>query len=270
MDKVKVLERTAAEVRGRILEVSHRNRIPHLASSMSCVDLLVVLYGEQMKYRSDEPLWDQRDRFILSKGHAASALYTVLSKYVFFPDEALDTHGKPGSRLEEHPSRNCVPGVEVATGTLGHGLPVANGMALAAKIKNESYHTYVILGDGECNEGTIWEGAMFAAGHKLGNLTVFVDFNKWQATDRSCDVLHLECLCEKFKAFGWNVCRVNGNSIRSILEGLQTKFDNDKPTAFIADTTKGAGISFAEDDNNWHYRIPSEEEVAQGNKELGL
>ncbi|HEY9792398.1 MAG TPA: thiamine pyrophosphate-dependent enzyme, partial [Candidatus Obscuribacterales bacterium] len=159
---------------------------------------------------------------------------------------------------------------EVATGSLGHGLSIGVGMALAAKINRQHYRVYVVMSDGECNEGSVWEAAMMAPAHRLGNLVAIVDFNKWQATGRSEEILALSSLKDKFTAFGWNSFDVNGHSVEALLTVLRGSIDSDKPTAIIAHTIKGKGISFMEDDNNWHYRIPNDEELRAGRKELGL
>ena len=264
------LEQKAALIRYRIMEVSHKNKIPHLASSFSCVDILTALYSEVLNISLETSTHENRDRLILSKGHAASALYTTLAEFGFLKSDILYTHGEKDSPLEEHPSRNCIPGVETATGSLGHGLPIACGLALAAKIKSMPYQTYTILGDGECNEGTIWEAAMFASAQKLDNLCVFVDFNKWQATGRSKEVMYLDPLADKFSSFGWNTVEIDGHSMKEILDSVNQRKQNSRPTAIIAHTVKGKGVSFTEDDNNWHYRIPKQEELVEAKKELGV
>lgn len=265
------LQKKAAKIRGRVIEISHRNKIAHLASSLSCVDILTVLYGGVLNINPANTDKADRDRFILSKGHAATALYSTLSEFGFIDDAILDTVGDAGSRLEEHPSLNCIPGVEASTGSLGHGLPVGVGMAMASGITKTAYNVFVLMSDGECNEGSVWEAAMFAGGQKLKNLTVIIDFNKWQATGRSCEVMALEPLAEKWKTFGWDAYEIQGNSITDIADALNKVSENrEKPVALIAHTIKGKGVSFMEDDNNWHYRTPTEEELMNARKELGL
>lgn len=265
-------ERYAAEIRAKIIQLSHQGRTPHLGSSLSCVELLVELYLNHLKIDPSEPESPDRDRFFLSKGHAVTALYAILAKQGFFPESELDeTYAKPGSRLPEHPSRNCVPGIEASTGSLGHGLGLACGAALGNRIQNIDSNTYALLSDGECNEGSTWEAAMTAPALNLDRLCVIVDVNKWQATGRSSEVLSLEPLHDKFTAFGWDTSRIDGhdfNQIESALKRFST--NKGKPTAIIADTIKGKGISFMEDDNNWHYRIPTAEEIETCRKELGL
>jgi transketolase len=225
--------------------------------------------GGILQFRSEEPDWPGRDRFLLSKGHAANALYAILAECGFIPQDCLWTIGNPGSPLEEHPCRSSVPGVEISSGSLGHGLPIACGMALSAKIKGEGHRIYVLMSDGECNEGSVWEAAMFAPSQKLGNVTAIIDYNKWQATGRSNEVLALENLSDKWSAFGWRTFEVDGHDPIALHQALSSSAA-ERPTAIIAHTIKGKGVSFMEDDNNWHYRIPTEGEVARARKELGV
>jgi len=263
------LNRIAAEIRYRLVQMSNAAKTPHLGSGLSCVDILVAAYWNILQIDPTDASSIDRDRFILSKGHAATALYAVLAKRGFFPNDWLESFGHPGAPLAEQPAPNCAPGVELATGSLGHGLPVGTGMALAARLKKQSHRVVVCMSDGECNEGTVWEAAMFAAGQRLGNLTVVVDYNKWQATGRSNEVMRLSSLVDKWSAFGWHASEVDGHSIEEITAGLKDTAP-DKPTAIVAHTTKGKGVSFMEDDNNWHYRIPKPEEVEAAKQELGL
>ena len=266
------LERIAAELRAEVIGLSHRAKTPHLGSSLSCIDLLVALYWGLLKIdpkKADSP---DRDRFILSKGHAAPALYATLCRRGFFSPRLLADYGKDGAALAEQPAPDCAPGVEWATGSLGHGLSVGVGMALAARIQKRNYRTVVLLSDGECNEGSVWEAAMFAAAQKLGSLTVLVDYNKWQATGRSEEVMGLAPLRDKWAAFGWESYEVDGHDFAEINTGLTCAElpDRSKPLAIVAHTIKGRGVSFMEDDNNWHYRIPSAEELVSARKELGV
>lgn len=262
------LQSTAAKLRSRLVEISHKRKIPHLASSLSCIDILTVLYDEILKIGPEFPYAEDRDRFLLSKGHAASSLYVTLAEFGFFGDSLPDTQGLKDSPLEEHPRLKCVPGIENASGSLGHALSLAIGISLAARINKQNYKTYVLLGDGECNEGSVWEAAMFASSQKLNNLVAIVDFNKWQATDRSCEVMAINPLREKWEAFGWHAVEIDGHDFDQLFKAFSITPPKDKPLAIIANTIKGKGVSFMEDDNNWHYRIPTAEQVILAKKEL--
>lgn len=258
------LENIARNLRYQIIQMSHRAKTPHLGSSLSCVDIVTAAYWRILKLDATQPESPLRDRFILSKGHAAPALYVALAARHFFPMAWLETFGTPAGCLPEHPTPHCAPGVEMATGSLGHGLPVGCGIALAGQIEKQDFRTLVVLSDGECNEGSVWEAAMFAAGKKLGNLTVVIDYNKWQATGRSNEVLALAPLREKWASFGWDAVEVNGHDFSELLPAMEAKPSLiGQPRAIIAHTIKGKGVSFMEDDNNWHYRIPKEDEVTQ-------
>lgn len=263
------LEAVARKLRFKLIQMSNAAGTPHLGSALSCVDILVAAYWKIVRIDPREPAHPLRDRFILSKGHAATALYATLAERGFFPRDWLDCFAKHGSPLAEQPSPGCAPGVELATGSLGHGLPVGAGMALAARIKSQNYRTYVLMSDGECNEGTVWEAALFIPANKLGNLTVIIDYNKWQATGRSNEVMNLPSLRDKWAAFGWEAGEINGNDMAAVIEALhKATNDSGKPRAIIANTIKGKGVSFMEDDNNWHYRIPTAQEVLAAKKEL--
>lgn len=261
-----------AHIRAKLVQLSHQARTPHLGSSLSCVDVMSILYKEYLQISPTQPDDPKRDRFILSKGHAATTLYCILAKEGFFPEKELDeTYSCFDSRLPEHPSRNCVPGVEASTGSLGHGLSIGLGIALGNRIQGIDADTYVMLSDGECNEGSVWEAAMTASSWALSNLCAIIDLNKWQATGRSAEVLALEPIEKKFESFGWETLRIDGHDFEQIRRSLDAfKQVTNKPFAIIADTVKGKGISYMEDDNNWHYRIPTEEEVASSKKELGV
>ena len=266
------LQAVAQEIRGRLVELSGRRRVPHLGSGLSCVDILVELYWRQLKVDPTRPEDPGRDRFILSKGHAAPALYVTLAKRGFFDEQLLDTVGEAGSPLAEQPSPRCVPGLEAATGSLGHGLPIGIGLALAARQRGDQQSRVVVLmSDGECNEGSVWEAALMAPALALDRLMVIIDSNQWQATDRTRDILAVEPLVEKFAAFGWSASQVDGHEFTALGPLLGAVPDESgRPVAVIANTVKGKGISFMEDDNNWHYRIPSEEEIEAARRELGL
>jgi len=251
--------------------MSHRSGAAHLGSALSCIDLLVAAYHSAVRIdpqRADAP---DRDRLILSKGHAAPALYAVLAERGFIDENLLATFGVAGGCLPEQMGPHCVPGVEAATGSLGHGLPLGTGMALASRIQQQNFRVVVVMSDGECNEGSVWEAAMFAAGRGLDNLTVMVDYNKWQATGRSNEIMALAPLADKFTAFGWSAVDVDGHDLAALTSQLsQLPRTLGKPTALVCHTVKGRGVSFMEDDNNWHYRVPTEEEMLKAWVELGL
>jgi transketolase len=256
-------------IRTRLVEMSHVAETPHLGSSLSCVDMLVAAYWGFLRIEPAKPLDPNRDRFILSKGHAATALYAVLAERGFFDPKLLDTYNEDGAALPEHPGLQCVPGIEAATGSLGHGLPIALGMDLAARIQNQPSRCLVLMSDGECEEGSVWEAAMFAPAQKLDTVTVMIDYNKWQATGRSNEIMALAPLADKWQAFGWEACEVDGHDLDALLAALRRDPDGrGRPRAIICHTVKGKGVSFMEDDNNWHYRIPTAEEVAKARMEL--
>ena len=264
------LSQNANILRARIIENSSKTGTPHLGSCLSCVDILVALYFKVLKLDPTNPQRSERDRFILSKGHGAPALFQVLAMRGFYPEAWLEQYGQDGSVFAEHPpTPSHLAGIEAATGSLGHGLPMGLGMALAGRIQNRAYRVYVVLGDGECNEGTIWEAALLAAAQKVANLCVVIDFNKWQATDRSEEVMALNPLADKWRAFGWNAIEIDGNNLESLLTAFdKAQHELQKPTAIIAHTVKGKGVSFMQNDNNWHYRIPTAEEVIKAKIEL--
>ena len=266
------LESIANDLRYRIVERSHLSGMPHLGSCLSCVDILTSLYFKWLNIDPNNPLQSNRDRLILSKGHAAPALFQALSLRGFYPEVQLETFGKNGSVFGEHPpTPKYLPGIEAATGSLGHGLPIGLGMAIASKINRCSYSVYVVVGDGECNEGSIWEAALMAAAQKINNLCVIVDYNKWQATGRSQEIMALSPMKEKWSAFGWNAVEVDGHDFSQINAAFDTFSANtQKPFAIIANTIKGKGISFMEDDNNWHYRTPNSDELLLAKKELKI
>jgi transketolase len=261
---VDLLEKLSREIRFRTIRNSHLSGTPHLGSCLSSTDLLVWLYWDVLRIDPKRPESPERDRFILSKGHAAPVLFQVLAERGFYPRAELDDYGHDGSIFGEHPpSPEHLPGVEAATGSLGHGLPMGLGMALAGRIQGQSYNVYVILSDGECNEGSIWESALMASAQGVRNLTIFIDYNKWQATGRSNEVLGLAPLAEKWKAFGWATTEIDGHSFEEMKKTIRALSGEQRPKAIICNTVKGKGISFMEDDNNWHYRIPTAEEVVQ-------
>jgi len=266
------LEAVARRIRGKVIELSHKAGTPHLGSSLSCVDIMVAAYwGGGLAIDPKRPHDPGRDRIILSKGHAATSLYTTLAYRGYFPAEVVDTYMEPGGHLAEQPSPGCAPGVEWATGSLGHGLSVGLGMALAGRIQGRGYRVCVVLSDGECNEGSVWEAALMAPAHRLDNVVVIVDYNKWQATGRSNEVLALQPLRDKWEAFGWSASDVDGHDLGALVKALRNVPDGSgKPVALVAHTVKGKGIPFMEDDNNWHYRSPDANEVRTAHTILGL
>ena len=268
---VEQLRQIIREIRGQLVEMSYRTGAPHLGSSLSCVEILAAAYWTCLRIDPAHPEDPDRDRLLLSKGHAATTLYAALAYRGFFPVTRLDTFAQAGGNLPEHPSAHCVPGVEIASGSLGHGLSLGLGMALAGRIQERSYRVYVVMSDGECNEGTVWEAALLAPVHRLDGLAVIVDYNKWQATGRSEEVMALNPLRQKWEAFGWSAYEVNGHDLTALVGILNRVPDGTgRPVAVIAHTVKGKGISFMEDDNDWHYRIPSTNELARAKRELGL
>lgn len=268
------LEATAARLRGSIIATSSQAEVPHLGSCLSCVDILTALYFSVLNASPEKADQGDRDRFILSKGHAAPALFQTLALRGYFPAHLmaeLARYGEDGSRFGEHPPAHGVPGIEAATGALGHGLPMGVGLALASRLMGHQNRVYVLMGDGECNEGSVWEAAMMASAQRLERLCVIIDYNKWQATGRSEEVLDLSPLSVKWQAFGWNSIEVDGHDMDALVQALrQPPSGSARPSAIIAHTVKGKGVSFMEDDNNWHYRIPKQAEVARAHLELGL
>jgi transketolase len=270
---VAFLEHKAAELRGDVIGMCHRSKSAHLASCLSCIDILVAAYWSALRIDPTRPTDPARDRFILSKGHAAMAIYATLAHRGYFSLGLLETYNMDGGRLAEHPPANLLPGIEAATGSLGHGLPIACGHALAIAVKRSAttYRVFALLSDGECNEGSVWEAAMFAARHKLAGLCVIVDYNKWQATGRSNETLHLSPLREKWESFGWDAHEIDGHDVGALARMLaDVPNRSGRPVAIVAHTVKGKGVSFMEDDNNWHYRAPTADEVVVARKELGL
>lgn len=239
----------------------------HPGGSLSCVDILTSLYFNTMRHNPSEPEWDDRDRFILSKGHAAPALYAVLAEAGYFPVKKLHSLRKMGSMLQGHPDSK-VPGVEVSSGSLGQGLSVACGIALAGKLDRKDYRVYTLLGDGECDEGQVWEAAILASHYKLDKLTAIVDRNGLQIDGPTEKIMCLEPMARKWKAFGWHVIEIDGNKMPEIVVALETKRVS-RPTVIIAHTFKGKGVSFMEGINAFHGKALSKEETKIALQELG-
>jgi len=256
----------AAEIRRTTLVTINRAGLGHIGGDYSVTDILATLYGSVLRVDPARPDWPERDRFILSKGHAAVSLYSTLALSGFFPVEWLETFTGPLSALNGHPNRNKVPGVETNTGPLGHGFPVALGCALAAQLQGSARRTYVVIGDGELQEGSNWEAFMYGGHRQLTNLTVIVDRNRLQQGDRTENTNSLDPLDAKVEAFGWQARVIDGHDLASLRVALTEP--SDRPVAIIAETTKGKGVSFIEDRAEWHHKVPSAEQVALALEEL--
>lgn len=258
----------ARHIRCSVLRMVHRARASHVGSALSIADILAVLYGKVMHTDPEDPQKTTRDRFILSKGHACAAVYAVLAEQGFIPREQLETYGEDFSPLMNHISHK-VPGVEFSTGALGHGLPFGVGKALAAKAAGRAWRVFVLLSDGEMDEGSNWEALMFAAHHQLDNLVAIIDYNKLQSLDTVARTLDLEPLADKLAAFGWRVCESDGHD-HGQLESLLSLRVRGKPLAVVAHTVKGKGVSFMENRVEWHYKSPDERQLLAALAELEM
>lgn len=268
--KIKELEAIAAKLRRHIIEMTCAAASGHPGGSLSAADIIAVLYFHKMRHNPRDPAWPDRDRFVMSKGHAAPVLYAALAEAGYFPVDYLKTLRRVGSSLQGHVDMLSLPGIEMSTGSLGQGLSAANGMALAGRLDKKNYRVYCLLGDGECQEGQVWEAAMTSSHHKLDNLTAIVDHNKYQIDGKVEEIKSLKPFSEKWKAFGWNVLSCDGHKIESIIEALE-KAENTKgkPTVIIAETIKGKGVSFMEEKPlEYHGRAPSPEEEKKALSEL--
>lgn len=266
---IELLKNTAVNVRKSIVEMLTASASGHPGGSLSAVEILVSLYFHEMKVNPENPKDENRDRFVLSKGHAAPALYSVLAEKGFFEKKELNSLRKLGSILQGHPNMNYVPGVDMSTGSLGQGISAAVGMAIAGKLDKKDYRVYALLGDGELEEGQVWEAAMSAAHYKLDNLTAFVDHNGLQIDGKCEDVMSPEPVSNKFRAFNWNVIDVDGHNFDEIIAAIETaKKTNDKPTMIVCKTVKGKGVSFMENEAGWHGTAPNKEQCTQAVKEI--
>jgi transketolase len=264
------LKEIARKIRVDIIEMLEASQSGHPGGSLSAVEILTALYFKEMNIDPANPKSEDRDRFVLSKGHGTPVLYGTLAERGFFPKEELKNFRKLGSMLQGHPDMKEIPGVDMTTGSLGQGLAAANGMALAGKLNNKDYRVYAVIGDGECQEGLIWEAAMLSAHYKLDNITVFLDYNGLQIDGPNKEIMNIDPIDEKFKAFGWNVLTIDGHSIDEIIKSIgEAKETKDKPTIIIAKTSKGKGISFMENQVGWHGKAPSAEEAQKALEELG-
>jgi transketolase len=266
-DTIARLQATARRVRAATVRMAHTGKTPHVGSALSAADILVALYFHTMRI---DPRGASEDRFILSKGHGCMSYYATLAERGFFDASLLETYACNGAQLAEHPGLTGVPGIEIATGSLGHGLPIAAGAAFGRQLSGKPGRTFVLVSDGECNEGSIWEAAMFAAGRKLDGLVAIVDYNKLQAMGRSNEVTALAPLADKWRAFGWATEEIDGNDMAAAVGALaRVPFERGRPTAIVAHTVKGKGVSFMEDDLEWHYRPPNAHDLARALAEIG-
>ncbi len=269
-DQAADVRRKAQRIRRACLQMVHAAGMGHPGGDLSATDILAALFFAVLRVNAREPRMPDRDRFILSKGHCSAALYATLSEAGFFPGADLATYMKPLSLLNGHPDRNKVPGVEANTGPLGHGLPIGVGTALAAKIDNAAWRTYVLTGDGELQEGSNWEAAMAAAHYRLDNLTLIVDRNRLQQGDTTERTVSLEPLADRWRAFGWSVVEVDGHNVPELISVLSSDpGEGGHPTCVIAHTHKGRGVSFMEDRVEWHHRVPTLVELDLALAELG-
>lgn len=267
---IKALEKTAAEVRVGVVKAIHNAGSGHPGGSLSAADIVTALYFSEMNVDPKNPKMEGRDKFILSKGHAGPVQYSALALKGYFPVEDFMTLRKLGSKFQGHPDMNKVPGIEMSTGSLGQGFAAAGGMAIANKLNNDPGRIYVLLGDGEIQEGIVWEAAMSAAHYKLDNMVGILDYNGLQIDGRNEDVMTVAPVADKFRAFGWNVLEINGHDFQEILDAFaKARECKGKPTMIVAKTVKGKGVSFMEDNAGWHGKAPNDEETEQAVAELG-
>lgn len=268
-EKTEQLREKARVIRRHIVSMVGEAGSGHPGGSLSAADIVTTLYFDVMRIDSQNPDWPERDRFVLSKGHAAPVLYAALAERGYFAVEQLQTLRKLGSPLQGHPDMKKVPGVEMSTGSLGQGLSAANGMALSGKLDNKDYRVFVLLGDGEIQEGQIWEAAMAAAHYKLDNVTAFLDYNRLQIDGTLDEVMSPEPVADKWRAFGWDVQKIDGHDIDQIREAIERAGQTTgKPSIVIARTVKGKGVSFMENEVGWHGSAPKPEQVEQALAEL--
>lgn len=270
MNEQKTLSSIALKIRKDIVKMIHSAKSGHPGGSLSCTDILTALYFSEMNIDPKNPKKEDRDRFVLSKGHAAPALYATLAEKGFFDKEELSSLRKIDSILQGHPDMKNIPGVDMSTGSLGQGFSAACGMAMASKMDNASWRVYTILGDGEIQEGIIWEAAMSAAHYKLDNIVAFLDYNGLQIDGKTKDVMDLGSVCDKFKSFGWNVYEIDGHDFEQILSSLDMARQSEgKPSIVVAKTIKGKGVSFMENEASWHGNAPNDEQLKNALELLG-
>lgn len=269
-EKITFLECKATQIRKDLLQMVYKSKTGHTGGALSSVDVLVALFYEVIKIDTENPKWADRDRFVLSKGHSVEGYYNILADLGFFPKDELATFSQFNSRLIGHPNVK-VPGVEMNTGALGHGLSAAVGMALAGKMSKKDYKVYVLMGDGEQAEGSIWEGAMSASHYKLDNLVGIIDRNRLQISGNTEDVMALDNLAGKWSQFGWEVIELDGHNYEQILDAFdRIPFFAEKPSLIIANTTKGKGVSYMENVAKWHHGVPSDEQLEIAMRELEM
>lgn len=266
---IRDLQERARQIRLDVLDMVYRRAAGHPGGSFSCAEMLAALYFHHLKIDPARPDWPERDRFLLSKGHAAAALYSALAQRGFFPAEDLERWGHVGAHLQGHPDRLKTPGVEMSSGFLGHGLSVAVGMALAQRLRGPRHHIYVMMSDGDMQSGVAWEGAMAASKFRTSEVTVLMDYNDVQLDGAVHDIMPLEPLVDKWRAFGFAVIEINGHNLGQVLDALDTALQiHSMPTVIVAHTTKGKGVSFMENTAKWHGAVPNEAEYAQARAEL--
>jgi len=265
------LEEKAQQLRIDSLNMIYKRKSGHIGGSLSAADIVAALFFNILRLNPHKPDWPDRDRFLLSKGHASALLYAVLARCGFFPPEDLNAWGELSCHLQGHPDRIKTPGVEMSAGPLGHGLAVGAGLAMAARLHKKNYRTYVLIGDGESQAGVLWEAASVAAKYHLSNLTAILDYNNVQLDGKVHEIMPLEPLADKWRAFNWSVLEINGHNIRQVLEALDMAAEtHSQPTMIIAHTTKGKGVSYMENESLWHGAVPNDEQYNQALAELRM
>lgn len=271
LDKIEIkkFEDIAREIRCSVLTMVKEAGVGHIGGSLSVTDILVALYFKVLNIDPENPEWPDRDRLVISKGHCATAIYSILAERGFFDKRELKSFGLINSNLQVHPDKNKVLGIEASTGALGQGLSIGLGMALAARLNKKAYYTFVILGDGEIQEGQIWEAAMFASHHEIDNLTAILDYNNVQLMGKVSEIMEVAPVAEKWSSFGWEVSEIDGHDFSQITESLyRAKKVKGKPSIIIANTTKGKGVSFMQNACKWHGSVPTQEEYIKAISEV--
>jgi transketolase len=267
---LKELEQIARQLRIDSVEMIFHRQSGHPGGSLSAAEIITALFFYKLRINPLQPTWPERDRFLLSKGHASAVYYAALARRGFFPLDDLRQWGNLDCHLQGHPDRLKTPGIDMTSGILGHGLSIASGLALAARVQKQNYRVYVLMGDGECQAGIIWEGAMTAAKYRLANLTAIIDYNDVQLDGSVHEIMPLEPLSAKWRAFNWEVLEINGHNLRQVLEALDTAGEiHNQPTVIVAHTTKGKGVSYMENKSYWHGIVPNQEQYQQALKDLG-